>query len=102
MKLPKSEAEYANRYALYRAYLRMKEEEEDWHGVSDAANDLRELEACLPQVLANQQKDLSNATWEAVKRHPAFGTQNSATPSPTPSPDNTISPTHFGGLSELV
>ncbi len=26
-------------------YLLMKVDEQDWHGVSDAANDLRELEA---------------------------------------------------------
>jgi len=28
-------------------YLKYKVEEEDWHGVSDAANDLRELEIQL-------------------------------------------------------
>lgn len=36
---------YQERRAIYRAYLRMKEWEEDWHGASDAANDLRELDA---------------------------------------------------------
>lgn len=29
----------------YIAYLLVKVDEEDWHGVSDAANDLRELDA---------------------------------------------------------
>jgi hypothetical protein len=29
----------------YIQYLLMKVEQADWHGVSDAANDLRELEA---------------------------------------------------------
>lgn len=27
------------------AYLLLKTKQEDWHGVSDAANDLREMEA---------------------------------------------------------
>lgn len=31
-------------------YLRMKADEADWHGVSDAANDLRELEARHPYL----------------------------------------------------
>jgi hypothetical protein len=29
------------------AYLRLKVDEEDWHGVADAAMDLREIEAKL-------------------------------------------------------
>lgn len=29
------------------AYLELKVAEEDWHGVSDAANDLREMDAVL-------------------------------------------------------
>lgn len=29
-------------------YLKMKVDEKDWHGVSDAANDIRVLEAKLP------------------------------------------------------
>ena len=32
------------RYRLIE-YLKMKVESEDWHGVADAANDLRELDA---------------------------------------------------------
>lgn len=34
------------------AYLRMKVEQEDWHGVADAACDLRELEARYPETRA--------------------------------------------------
>lgn len=33
------------------AYLRSKAEIGDWHGVSDAANDLRELEAAYPWLV---------------------------------------------------
>jgi hypothetical protein len=42
----------ADKYAAYRAarqkvidYLLLKVDEADWHGVSDAANDLRVMEA---------------------------------------------------------
>lgn len=35
---------------VIKGYLKMKVEEQDWHGVADAAMDLRELEAQL-QVL---------------------------------------------------
>lgn len=35
---------------VIKSYLKMKVEEHDWHGVADAAMDLRELEAQL-QVL---------------------------------------------------
>lgn len=38
---------YANllaRRVVLIEYLKMKVDERDWHGVSDAANDLRELE----------------------------------------------------------
>jgi hypothetical protein len=35
------------RHAVYVAYLLMKVQECDWHGVSDAANDIRELEASI-------------------------------------------------------
>ena len=34
-------------------YLKLKTEQEDWHGVSDAANDIREIEAKL-SVLREQ------------------------------------------------
>lgn len=36
---------YVEQRATYIAYLQMKVAEADWHAVSDAANDLRELEA---------------------------------------------------------
>lgn len=36
------------RWLKYVEYLRMKVEERDWHGVADAAADLRELEAANP------------------------------------------------------
>lgn len=36
---------FHERRAALIAYLRMKTEEGDWHAVSDAANDLRVLEA---------------------------------------------------------
>lgn len=36
---------YTEQRATYIAYLQMKVAEADWHAVSDAANDLRELEA---------------------------------------------------------
>lgn len=36
---------YREHREILVAYLRVKVEVEDWHGVSDAANDLRELDA---------------------------------------------------------
>lgn len=36
---------YAEKHAAMMAYLQLKFLEQDWHGVSDAANDLREMEA---------------------------------------------------------
>lgn len=38
----------ADRRRVLIEYLRMKADECDWHGVCDAANDLRELEAKYP------------------------------------------------------
>jgi hypothetical protein len=38
------------RWATYVGYLQMKVEENDWHGVADAAADLRELEARHPEL----------------------------------------------------
>lgn len=35
---------YEEKHKIYIDYMRLKIEEKDWHGVSDAANDLRELE----------------------------------------------------------
>jgi hypothetical protein len=36
---------YEDQRDILIAYLKMKTDQCDWHGVSDAANDLRELEA---------------------------------------------------------
>lgn len=36
---------YQERYNILVSYLKLKVEQEDWHGVSDAANDLREMMA---------------------------------------------------------
>lgn len=37
--------DYEQKKKIYIEYLLLKVQEEDWHGVSDAANDLRVLEA---------------------------------------------------------
>jgi len=37
-------------HATYLRYLEMKVIERDWHGVADAAMDLRELEAKYPEL----------------------------------------------------
>lgn len=36
---------YTERHAAIVTYMQAKIAEKDWHGVSDAANDLREIEA---------------------------------------------------------
>ena len=33
------------------SYLKMKVEEEDWHGVQDAGSDLREIDAKLSMIV---------------------------------------------------
>ena len=38
----------------YIEYLLMKVQQADWHGVSDAANDLRELEAKYPALKSEE------------------------------------------------
>lgn len=38
------------RWTIYLRYLEMKIDEADWHGVMDAAADLRELEAAHPEL----------------------------------------------------
>jgi len=40
------------------AYLLLKVRQEDWHGVADAAMDIREMEAkkCLTSSIQNTQK----------------------------------------------
>lgn len=40
----------SQRYKTLVAYLEVKVYECDWHGVSDAANDIRELVALNPEV----------------------------------------------------
>jgi len=47
-------ATLADQRATLLAYLRMKVDAADWHGVSDAANDLREIELEL-RILKEQQ-----------------------------------------------
>jgi len=41
------------RWKRYLSYLEMKIDEGDWHGVMDAAADLRELEAAYPELKPN-------------------------------------------------
>lgn len=45
-------------YDAYLAYLRMKIEQKDWHGVADAAMDLRELEATFPELKKDRESPL--------------------------------------------
>lgn len=40
----------AERHKILIEYLKVKVEERDWHGVSDAANDLREIEGAHPEL----------------------------------------------------
>jgi hypothetical protein len=42
---PAQPSVYEQKHATLVAYLNMKVDESDWHGVSDAANDLRVMEA---------------------------------------------------------
>ena len=42
-------AEMSSRRSILIAYLYMKADSEDWHGVSDAANDLREIDAAAKE-----------------------------------------------------
>ena len=46
--------EYEKRRATLIEYLLMKAGMEDWHGVADAANDLRELDAWEKGRLSSQ------------------------------------------------
>lgn len=46
---------FEDRKKIYLDYIRLKTHEEDWHGVSDAANDLREL--YLEQKIINEFKN---------------------------------------------
>lgn len=40
-----TKSEYENDRRVYKEYLAMKDRHDDMHGVSDAANDIRELDA---------------------------------------------------------
>jgi len=42
-------------YITLVTYLRMKTEQRDWHGVADAAMDLRELEARYPELKSSTE-----------------------------------------------
>lgn len=42
------------KYRIYQDYLLLKMNEQDWHGVMDAAADLREFEARNPEVRKGQ------------------------------------------------
>jgi hypothetical protein len=46
------ERSYAEKRATLIQYLLVKVQESDWHGVSDAANDLRVLEAAQYATMA--------------------------------------------------
>ena len=46
------------KYDILVAYCKMKIEARDWHAVSDAANDIRELLARYPEI---ENKDLSKS-----------------------------------------
>lgn len=47
--------QYQQRKAIMIAYLQLKVEEADWHGVADAAMDLRELEVEKTHITASGQ-----------------------------------------------
>ena len=51
--------ELPDKRALLIAYLKMKVDEEDWHGVADAAMDLREIDARL----AERKERAHSAVW---------------------------------------
>lgn len=44
------------KHALVVEYMRMKTAEGDWHGVADAAMDLREIEAAYPALFVEQDR----------------------------------------------
>ena len=49
-KSPKPEYTIRQRFEIYQMYLQMKIFERDWHGVADAAMDLREIEAQVAKL----------------------------------------------------
>ena len=44
------------KHKLIIEYMKMKLVEGDWHGVMDAAADLRELEAAYPKIFIEQDR----------------------------------------------
>lgn len=44
-------------------YLNLKLNEEDWHGVEDAASDIRDIEAAIKEL------EELKFNWEMVKNH---------------------------------
>ncbi len=53
-----------NQINILKQYLMLKVNDEDWHGVADAAMDIRELKAKLDVYLVHEemQKNISQAT----------------------------------------
>jgi len=41
-------------YNIMIEYLKLKVHQADWHGVSDAANDIREMEAANPELISQR------------------------------------------------
>lgn len=78
------------RKQVYVQYLLMKVEEQDWHGVSDAANDLRELDIILSRedvaACGPEQPSSSCAPSENVLPSP-FSMPGSSPPQEPPEPD---------------
>lgn len=49
-------------HRLMVEYLKLKVEQADWHAVSDAANDLREIEARNPELASAWNKSFAVPT----------------------------------------
>lgn len=60
MQITSSAQATINKINILKQYLRIKVDEEDWHGVADAAMDLRELQAQLV-IYVNQETMQKNA-----------------------------------------
>ena len=58
---------YAERHAAIVQYMHAKIVEKDWHGVSDAANDLREIEAHERSFREGINEGLKALTDEAIR-----------------------------------
>lgn len=55
----------------YVNYAKERIEDEDWHGLSDAANDLRELDVEIRMLEQIQQdQSLPTANWKVLKSSP--------------------------------